>query len=76
MKAIKHSIIVFVFSLIIVSCKKKEEASCGTCPVGGSGEPTGFSYTKNGGSVIYADSASFNSSYKTITAYYQGMSHK
>lgn len=74
----KKNIILGVFVLflfIIAACKKESESSCGTCPVGGSVTPiNGFSYVKNGGTPIYADSAFYNATYKTITSYYNGIS--
>jgi hypothetical protein len=71
----KNSLLVIIFSslLIVASCKKEPEENCDSCPVGGSTEPIGFSYIKNSGATIYADSAFFNSSYRTITAYYHGI---
>ena len=61
--------------LVFSSCKKEEpDQSCASCPVGGSTTPTnGFSYVKNGGTAIYADSAFYNSTNKTITSYYHGI---
>jgi hypothetical protein len=71
----KHSIfiIVTVFVLTLFSCKKEPEQSCSSCSVGGTEEPIGFYYSKNGGTVIKADSAFFNVAFKTITSYYQGI---
>lgn len=69
------SIIAILGSMLIVfsSCKKEPEQSCGTCPVGGSAStPQGFTYTKNGGTAIKADSAFFLPASNTIVAYYQG----
>ncbi|MCD6016913.1 MAG: hypothetical protein K0S53_34 [Bacteroidetes bacterium] len=60
--------------IAFVSCKKEPEQSCSSCPVGGiTTEPVGFTYSKNGGSDIHADSAFFNSSFRTITSYYHGI---
>lgn len=69
---------VILFCLfVIVSCKKEPEQSCGTCPVGGSVNSTPvFSYVKNNGSTVTADSAFFIPVSKTIVAYYQGYAHK
>lgn len=73
-KTLFTAMIIIVFATLL-SCKKEPEQSCGTCPVGGSTTPTsGFSYVKNNGSAIYSDSAFYNSSYKTITSYYHGIS--
>lgn len=66
-------LVIFISLIIIVSCKKEPEESCDNCPVGGSTESKGFSYIKNSGETIYADSAFFNSSFRTITAYYHGI---
>ena len=69
--------VVVVFSIVLLSCKKQEpEQSCGTCPVGGPSQSAGLTFTKNNGSSVTADSASFNSSFSTITAYYQGVTHR
>lgn len=66
--------VIFILSLLIVSCKKEPEQSCGTCPVGGStGSSVGFSYVKNNGASVTADSAFFNPSFRTITSYYNGI---
>lgn len=71
---IKTLISIGIILLVLSSCKKEPDQSCGTCPVGGSTTPTnGFSYVKNGGSAIYADSAFYNSVNKTITSYYHGI---
>jgi hypothetical protein len=74
----KNLFIIFILSLTIVSCKKKEEdsSSCSTCPVGGGMEPTGFSYNINGGGTTVADSATFNVANRTITSYKQGISKR
>jgi hypothetical protein len=73
----KHTLLVIIFlSLLIVSCKKEPEQLCGSCPVGGSTESNGFSYTENGGSTTRADSAFFNPSTRIITGYYQGMTNR
>jgi hypothetical protein len=67
--------VLFLLIILVTSCKKQEpDQSCGSCPVGGSTSPVdGFSYVKNGGSAVYADSAFFNSTNKTITSYYHGI---
>ena len=57
----------------VISCKKEPEESCSSCSVGGGIEPVGFIYSKNGGADIHADSAFFNTSFRTITSYYQGI---
>ena len=72
----KHFFAIFILSFVIISCKKKEDDSCVSCQEGGPGEAVGFSYTLNGGSKIVADSAFFNTSFKTITAYYQGIANR
>ncbi|MES2565785.1 MAG: DUF6252 family protein [Bacteroidota bacterium] len=59
--------------VVFVSCKKEPEQSCSSCDVGGAAEPVGFIYSKNGGADIKADSAFFNSSFRTITSYYNGI---
>lgn len=69
------SIIAILGSMLTVfsSCKKEPDQSCGTCPVGGSvNTPQGFTYTKNGGTALTADSAFFLPASNTIVAYYQG----
>lgn len=73
----KHSLfVIIILSLLIVSCKKEPEQSCSTCPVGGSTESVGFTYTKNGGATNTADSAYFNPTTKIIIAYYHGMTNR
>jgi hypothetical protein len=68
---------IFLFVLLFLnSCKKKEEHTCGTCSVGGAVEPTGFTYTKNGGAQITADSAFFYPASNTIISFYQGVTHR
>lgn len=67
------SILLTLLALLVISCKKEPEQSCGSCEVGGTEEPVGFYYSKNGGTVIKADSAFFNVAFKTITSYYQGI---
>lgn len=61
------------------SCKKKESTakSCDACPAGGGGVklPDGFSYTKNLGDAVKADSA-FILGNNVIVSYYQGGSHR
>lgn len=71
----KNKAFVFILGLIILfSCKKKDDGgSCSSCPVGGSQQSNGFSYVKNNGSPVYADSAFYNSTNKTITSYYHGI---
>lgn len=72
----KIGICLCIFASVLIafsSCKKEPEESCSTCPVGGATEPVGFIYSKNGGTDIHADSAFFNSSFRTITSYYQGI---
>ena len=61
--------------LMAFSCKKEDESqSCSTCSVGGSTHPSsGFSYVINNGSTVYADSAFFNASFRTITSYRNGI---
>ena len=61
--------------IILFSCKKEDEGqSCSTCPVGGSNHPSnGFSYVINNGATVYADSAFYNSAFKTITSYHSGI---
>jgi len=57
-------------------CKKnKPEQTCTSCDTGPS-TPPGFTFTKNGGSAITADSAYFYPSSNTIIAYYQGNTHR
>lgn len=57
----------------IVACKKEPEQSCSSCPVGGSvATPQGFTYTKNGGTAVTADSAFFIPASNTIVCYSQG----
>jgi hypothetical protein len=74
---IKNSLlVVFILFILIVSCKKEPEQSCSTCPVGGSTESVGFTYTKNGGATTTADSAFFNPTTKIIIAYYHGMTNR
>ena len=74
----KHLFIVFIFSLMVVSCKKKEEEtnSCSTCDSGGGVASVGFSYNINGGGTITADSATYNIVNRTITSYKQGMAKR
>ncbi len=75
MKKVFFTIIVGV--LFFTACKKEPEQSCGTCPVGGSTTPAnGFSYIKNGGTPIYADSAFYNATYRTITSYHNGIASR
>lgn len=70
--------LVLSFLIMMIACKKEDpEQSCGTCPVGGSVNSTaGFSFTKNNGASITADSAFFIPVSRTIVAYYQGFAHK
>ncbi len=69
------TILILLLVVALLSCKKEPEQSCGTCSVGGSAtSAVGFSYVKNGGTAVYSDSAFFNSSYKTITSYKNGIS--
>ena len=74
----KHLFIVFILSLMVVSCKKKEEEtnSCSTCDSGGGVASVGFSYNINGGGTITADSATYNIVNRTITSYKQGMAKR
>lgn len=58
----------------LISCKKEPEQSCSSCSVGGTTQSIGFSYVKNGGASVDADSAFFNSTYRTITSYKNGIS--
>ena len=62
--------------IFLVSCKKEDSGtSCGTCPTGGPSQGSnGFSYVLNNGSAVYADSAFYNSSFRTITSYHNGIS--
>ncbi|MES2512604.1 MAG: hypothetical protein V4580_00615 [Bacteroidota bacterium] len=77
MAKLKLFLTTLFFSILIVSCKKEDESdSCSTCPVGGSIEPVGFTYTKNSGATITADSAFFFPASKIIIAYYQGMNNR
>jgi hypothetical protein len=70
------AVIVFL-SGILLSCKKEDEGeSCNGCPVGGSIEPVGFTYTKNSGATITADSAFFFPSTKIIMVYFHGMTNR
>lgn len=70
----KTLLLIGVILVILSSCKKEPDQSCGSCPVGGSTTPSnGFSYVKNGGSATYADSAFYSATYKTITSYYHGI---
>lgn len=62
------------------ACKKKEavtQKSCDTCPAGGGGvkPPDGFTYTKNQGTAIKADSA-FLLGNNVIVCYYHGGAHR
>ncbi|MBI3520794.1 MAG: hypothetical protein HY062_15765 [Bacteroidetes bacterium] len=69
--------IVLIFSLMLLSCKKEDpDQSCGTCPIGGPSQSSGLTFTRNNGASITADSATFNPSFSTITAYYQGVTHR
>lgn len=76
MMHVKKLLMILLFSAIIFSCKKKEDDSCSSCAVGGSSEPAGFTYTKNSGGTIVADSAFFFLSTKIIIAYRQGMTYR
>lgn len=70
---LNFSVIFGIVILTLSSCKKEPDQSCGSCPVGGSvNTPQGFTYTKNGGSAITADSAFFLPTSNTIICYYQG----
>lgn len=63
--------------LSATSCKKKEqEDSCSTCASSSPVEPQGFTFTKNGGAPITADSAFFIPASNIIIAYYQGATHR
>lgn len=74
----KHLFIIFISSLVILSCKKKEEEtnSCSTCDSGGGVASVGFSYNINGGGTTTADSATYNVANRTITSYKQGMAKR
>ena len=74
----KQLFIIFMFSVMIVSCKKKEEEtnSCSTCDSGGGVASVGFSYNINGGGTTNADSATYNVANRTITSYKQGMAKR
>jgi hypothetical protein len=70
----KFRLILLLF-ISLASCKKEPEQSCGTCPGGGTvNSLVGFSYVKNNGASVNADSAFYNSVSKTITSYYNGIS--
>jgi hypothetical protein len=73
MKFFNYLLSFITVCFLLVSCKKKEEDSCGSCPVGGGTEPAGFSYTKNGATAITADSASYNAVAKSIISYKGGI---
>ncbi len=77
----KFSAGVLVVVLCTVSaCKKKEATttrSCDSCPAGGglAQPPDGFTYTKNMGAAITADSA-FILGNNVIVCYYHGGAHR
>lgn len=69
-------LLLFLVILNIEGCKKKEpEKSCSNCDNGPAASP-GFTFTKNGGTAITADSAYYYSTSNTIIAYYQGSTHR
>jgi|GEM_PF-3587085 len=76
----KFSTGVLIVVLFMASaCKKKEASSksCGTCPPGGglAEPPDGFTYTKNMGDAVTADS-SFILGNNVIVAYYHGGAYR
>ncbi len=76
----KFSAGVLVVVLFMVSgCKKKEATSksCDSCPAGGglAEPPDGFTYTKNMGDAVKADS-SFILGNNVIVSYYHGGAHR
>ena len=72
----KQAVTILLFSILILACKKKEEESCSTCLVGGSAEPPGFVYTKDGGADIRTTASSYYPANKTIVASYQNSTYR
>lgn len=74
----KQLFVVFFWCLVAISCKKEEEqtSSCSTCNYGGGVAPAGFSYNINGAGTITADSATYNTTNRTITSYRQGITKR
>lgn len=71
--------VLFVVLFLVSACKKKEATtkSCDSCPAGGglAQPPDGFSYTKNMGDAVKADSA-FILGNNVIVCYYHGGAHR
>lgn len=72
--------VLVVILFMVSACKKKEaptSKSCPSCPAGGglANPPDGFTYTKNMGDIIKADS-SFILGNNVIVCYYHGGAHR
>jgi len=71
--------VLFIVLLTLSACKKKEATtrSCDSCPAGGglAQPPDGFTYTKNMGDAVKADSA-FILGNNVIVCYYHGGAHR